>query len=128
VNHGQIEVDQSALTGESLPVTMYTGDSAKMGSTVTRGETEGTVEFTGKNTFFGKTASMLQGDVGLGHLQKILLRIVIVLVVTSGCLCATALGYLLGNGESFREALSFTVVRHPTILTDSCAHQSVTYT
>lgn len=44
VNEGQIEVDQAALTGESLPVTMYAGDSAKMGSTVTRGEVEGTVE------------------------------------------------------------------------------------
>jgi len=44
VNEGQIEVDQAALTGESLPVTMFTGDSAKMGSTVTRGEVEATVE------------------------------------------------------------------------------------
>ena len=41
---GRIEVDQSALTGESLPVTMYGGDSAKMGSTITRGEVEATVE------------------------------------------------------------------------------------
>lgn len=40
VNEGRIEVDQAALTGESLPVTMYRGDSAKMGSTVTRGEPE----------------------------------------------------------------------------------------
>ncbi len=60
VNEGQIEVDQAALTGESLPVTMYKGDSAKMGSTVSRGEQEGTVEFTGAETFFGKTASLLQ--------------------------------------------------------------------
>jgi H+-transporting ATPase len=44
VNDGRIEVDQSALTGESMPVTMYKGDSAKMGSTVTRGEVEATVE------------------------------------------------------------------------------------
>lgn len=42
---------------------------------VTRGEVEGTVEFTGKNTFFGKTAQMLQGNDGLGNLQKILLRV-----------------------------------------------------
>jgi H+-transporting ATPase len=49
VNDGTIEVDQSALTGESLPVTMYRGDSCKMGSTVVRGEVEGTVEYTGSN-------------------------------------------------------------------------------
>ena len=50
MNEGRIEVDQAALTGESLPVTMYRGDSAKMGSTVTRGESEATVEFTGSQT------------------------------------------------------------------------------
>jgi H+-transporting ATPase len=60
VNEGQIEVDQSGLTGESLPVTMYRGDSCKMGSTVVRGEQEGTVEFTGANSFFGKTAALLK--------------------------------------------------------------------
>ncbi len=59
VNEGQIEVDQAALTGESLPVLMVAGDSCKMGSTVARGEQEGTVEFTGANTFFGKTAALL---------------------------------------------------------------------
>ena len=50
VNEGEIEVDQAALTGESLPVTMFKYSSAKMGGTVVRGETTGTVEFTGANT------------------------------------------------------------------------------
>jgi hypothetical protein len=44
LNDGRLEVDQSALTGESLPVTMYKGDSCKMGSTAVRGEVEATVE------------------------------------------------------------------------------------
>ena len=60
VNHGSIDVDQAQLTGESLPVTMYEGNSCMMGSTVVRGEVEATVEFTGVDTFFGKTASLLQ--------------------------------------------------------------------
>lgn len=51
-----IDIDQAALTGESLPVTMYKNDVAKMGSTCVRGETEAIVASTGKNTFFGKTA------------------------------------------------------------------------
>ena len=38
---------------------MFQGSSVKMGSTVVRGEVEGTVEFTGANTFFGKTAALL---------------------------------------------------------------------
>ena len=59
VNEGEIEVDEAALTGESLPVTKYQGSKCLMGSTVVRGEVEGTVEFTGANTFFGKTAALL---------------------------------------------------------------------
>lgn len=110
MNEGQIEVDQAALTGESLPVTFYKGGSVKMGSNVVRGEVEGTVEFTGGNTFFGKTASLLQGDNELGNLQKILLKIMFVLVGISFILCAIVFAYLLSLDESFRDAISFTVV------------------
>lgn len=39
VREGTIDVDQSALTGESLPVTLRGGDAAQMGATVVRGET-----------------------------------------------------------------------------------------
>ena len=44
VNNSEIDVDQAALTGESLPVTFYKGDSVKMGSTVVRGEVEVSTE------------------------------------------------------------------------------------
>eukprot|EP00596_Hydrurales_sp_CCMP1899_P000338 CAMPEP_0119040160 /NCGR_PEP_ID=MMETSP1177-20130426/10002_1 /TAXON_ID=2985 /ORGANISM="Ochromonas sp, Strain CCMP1899" /LENGTH=917 /DNA_ID=CAMNT_0007004925 /DNA_START=408 /DNA_END=3161 /DNA_ORIENTATION=- len=110
VNHGQIEVDQAALTGESLPVTMHKGDQCKMGSTVVRGEVEGTVEFTGSNTFFGKTASLLQGTGESGSLQKILLRIMIILVAMSLVLSGIVLIFLLVSDVSLKESISFTVV------------------
>jgi H+-transporting ATPase len=111
VNEGRIEVDQAALTGESLPVTMRKGDTPKMGSTVTRGEVEATVEFTGKDTFFGKTATLLgQAGDSLGNLQRILLTIMFVLVALSMTLCSIALVYLVMRGEEFKHALSFTVV------------------
>ena len=111
VNEGRIEVDQSALTGESLPVTMVRGSRPKMGSTITRGEVEGTVEFTGKHTFFGKTAMLLAGDDDLGSLQKLLLKIMFVLIVMSVTLCLTALLYLaIAKNEPFTKALSFAVV------------------
>ncbi|KAJ1401723.1 E1-E2 ATPase-domain-containing protein [Ochromonadaceae sp. CCMP2298] len=70
INEGSIEVDQAAITGESLPVTLYKGDACKMGSTVVRGEVEGTVEFTGVKTFFGKTASLLNIDHEVSNLQR----------------------------------------------------------
>lgn len=54
---------------------------------------------------------MLQAVGGIGHLQKILLQIMIVLVGVSLVLCLTCLGYLMGKGgESFGEALEFVVV------------------
>lgn len=59
VNEGEIEIDEAALTGESLPVAKFQGSKCLMGSTVVRGETEGTVEATGASTFFGKTAALL---------------------------------------------------------------------
>eukprot|EP00292_Cryptomonas_paramecium_P001673 CAMPEP_0113686260 /NCGR_PEP_ID=MMETSP0038_2-20120614/15178_1 /TAXON_ID=2898 /ORGANISM="Cryptomonas paramecium" /LENGTH=1123 /DNA_ID=CAMNT_0000606537 /DNA_START=21 /DNA_END=3392 /DNA_ORIENTATION=- /assembly_acc=CAM_ASM_000170 len=127
VNEGEIEVDQSAMTGESLPVKFRPGDICKMGSTVTRGETDGTVETTGQHTFFGKTAAMIQSveNVG-GSLQTLLLNMMTVLVTLSLTLCIIAFVYLLVEGRNenndapeilkiddskiVKEALSFAVV------------------
>jgi len=110
VNEGQIDVDQSAMTGESLPVTMFKGDKAIMGSTVVRGETEGTVEFTGASTVYGTTAQLL-GDTGeLSNLQKLLINIVSILVVICIVLCTTVLIYLADLTGSAEEAISYAVV------------------
>jgi H+-transporting ATPase len=108
-NSGEIEVDQAALTGESLPVSMYKGDSCKMGSTVARGEVEGTVEFTGANTFFGKTASLLGGSNEASNMQKLLMRIMLWLVAVSLLLSSIVFIYISIN-VSVLDALSFTVV------------------
>lgn len=107
VNSGIIEVDQSAMTGESLPVKFHRGEVCKLGSNVVRGETEGTVESTGANTFFGKTASMLQssGDEA-GSLQILLMRIMIVLVTLSLTLCTIALVYLIIEGRAANEQIA----------------------
>jgi H+-transporting ATPase len=110
INEGTVDVDQSALTGESLPVTMVKGDSPKMGSTVARGETEATVDQTGMNTFFGKTANMIQSVDELGHLQKVLLTIMGGLIILSFALCGITLWYLLDQGQKVKESLSFVVV------------------
>jgi H+-transporting ATPase len=57
------------------------------------------------NTFFGKTATMIQAvDDSLGNLQKILLKIMVVLVVLSITLCTIAFIYLMvAKDESFKE-------------------------
>lgn len=58
------------------------------------------LQFTGKNTFFGKTATMLQTVDELGNLQKILLKIMLVLVVISLTLCFIALMYLIFDKDT----------------------------
>ncbi len=106
VNNSEIDVDQAALTGESLPVTFYKGDSCKMGSTVVRGEVEATVEFTGIDTFFGKTASLLASTGEVSHLQKVLMSFMMILVFLSVTLCLISFIYLLVGGVPVQEALS----------------------
>lgn len=81
-----------------------------MGSSVVRGEVEGTVEFTGSNTFFGKTASLLQGTNELGSLQMVLIKIMIVLVALSFVLSGIVFIYLLVSGTDVKKSVSFTVV------------------
>jgi H+-transporting ATPase len=111
VNQGTIDVDQAALTGESLPVTMRAGSECLMGSTVSRGETEATVKDTGSRTFFGKTAQMIQNTADeLGNLQKLLMRIVLILVVLSILLSGIVFVFLEVSGNPLESSISFTVV------------------
>merc|ERR1719248_214826 len=105
----QIDVDQAALTGESLPVTLYEGDKTLMGSTVVRGETEGTVEHTGANTFFGKTAALLANTEELSNVQLLLITIVRNLTILSIVMCFIVMCYVW-TVVTFMEALSFAVV------------------
>lgn len=111
INEATVDIDESALTGESLPVTMTRGHVAKMGSTVAQGEGEATVQFTGANTFFGKTAAMLRDSGEYSNMQKLLLKIMIILAGLSIVLCLTAfLVLILQRDIPLREAATFAVV------------------
>jgi len=57
---GAISVDQSSITGESLPKSLKPKDTAYMGSFVVRGEAIGRVINIGEHTFFGKSAKLVQ--------------------------------------------------------------------
>jgi len=62
---------QSALTGESLPVTKGPGDSVYSGSTCKQGEINAVVIATGVHTFFGKAAHLVDSTNQVGHFQKV---------------------------------------------------------
>jgi len=63
---------QSALTGESMPVTKKPGDEVFSGSTCKQGEIEAVVIATGVHTFFGKAAHLVDSTNNVGHFQKVI--------------------------------------------------------
>ncbi|XP_066369775.1 plasma membrane ATPase 1-like isoform X2 [Miscanthus floridulus] len=81
-----LKIDQSALTGESLPVTKGPGDGVYSGSTVKQGEIEAVVIATGVHTFFGKAAHLVNSTNQVGHFQKVLTAI------GNFCICSIAVG------------------------------------
>ncbi|KAK8918838.1 Plasma membrane ATPase 4 [Platanthera zijinensis] len=84
-----LKIDQSALTGESLPVTKHPGDEVFSGSTCKQGEIEAIVIATGVHTFFGKAAHLVDSTNNVGHFQKVLTAI------GNFCICSIAIGMVI---------------------------------
>ncbi|XP_050373664.1 plasma membrane ATPase 4 [Argentina anserina] len=84
-----LKIDQSALTGESLPVTKHPGDEVFSGSTCKQGEIEAVVIATGVHTFFGKAAHLVDSTNNVGHFQMVLTAI------GNFCICSIAIGMLV---------------------------------
>lgn len=84
-----LKIDQSALTGESLPVTKGPGDSVYSGSTCKQGEIEAVVIATGVHTFFGKAAHLVDSTNQVGHFQQVLTSI------GNFCICSIAIGMIV---------------------------------
>jgi len=81
------QIDQAALTGESLPVIKFTHERLLMGSVVKRGEQEAVVTATGSRTFFGKAAGMINSVESTGRFQQILFKITLGLLGVSLVMC-----------------------------------------
>ena len=107
-----VSIDNSAMTGESLPATLSAGGTALMGATCVRGEAEALVTATGASTAFGRTAALLSGSsAGTDNITRVLVRVTLVLSLLALLLCGVVLAYLLARGrEPVREVISFVVV------------------
>ena len=105
-----IEVDQSALTGESLPVTAKPGTAVYSGSIVRQGEIDAMVYATGTNTYFGKTAQMVQEANTVSHFQKAVLKIGDYLIVLAVALVVLILIVALFRGDKVLTTLEFCLV------------------
>ena len=105
-----VEVDQSALTGESLPVERKSGDAVFSGSIIRQGEIGAMVYATGANTYFGKTAELVQGAHTVSHFQKAVLKIGDYLIVLALVLVAAIITVALFRGDKLLTTVQFALV------------------
>jgi len=106
----EISVDQSALTGESLPATRRSGDAIFSGSIVRRGEIDALVYATGVRTYFGRTAELVETAVTVSHFQKAVLKIGDYLIVLALVMVAIIVGLSIYRGEAILTTLQFALV------------------
>jgi len=105
-----IEVDQSALTGESLPATGTPGEAVFSGSIIRQGETDALVYATGQNTYFGKTAQLVQEAHTVSHFQLAVLKIGDYLIILAVALVAVIILVALFRGDPILSTLQFALV------------------
>ena len=106
----QVEVDQSALTGESLPATRKSGEAVFSGSIIRQGEIGALVYATGASTYFGKTAQLVQEAHTTSHFQKAVLKIGNYLIVLAVALVAVIIGFAIYRGDPILTTLQFALV------------------
>ncbi len=105
-----VQVDQSALTGESLPVTRHSGDAVYSGSVLKQGEIDAIVYATALNTYFGKTAHLVQTAHTISHFQRAVLKIGDYLIVIAIGLVTLILAVALFRGDPMLTTLQFALV------------------
>jgi H+-transporting ATPase len=106
----QVEVDQSALTGESLPATRKSGEAVFSGSIIRQGEIGAMVYATGANTYFGKTAQLVQEAHTVSHFQRAVLKIGNFLIIFAVALVAVIITVAISRGDPILTTLQFALV------------------
>ncbi len=104
---GQILIDQSVLTGESLPVEDRPGSTAYSGSLVSRGEASGEVTATGSRTYFGKTAELVRLAAAPPRLERLVVGVAKYLGALDVFLALAVFAVTIVEGRHFLGALPF---------------------
>jgi H+-transporting ATPase len=105
-----VQVDQSALTGESLPVEHGSGDAVFSGSVLKQGEIDALVYATGKNTYYGKTAELVESAVTRSHLQRAIVKIADYLLIIAAVLAVLIIGVAVLRHDQILVVLQFVLV------------------
>ncbi|MBN1697219.1 MAG: plasma-membrane proton-efflux P-type ATPase [Spirochaetales bacterium] len=103
-------VDESALTGESMPVDKHTGDLGYDGAVLIQGEMNGIVVTTGMQTYFGKTAGLVENVKGESHFQKAVVKIANYLIVLASILVVIIFLVGIFRHESILKIVQFALV------------------
>jgi H+-transporting ATPase len=112
VDDSTLVIDQSALTGESLPVQKVSGELVYSNSIVRKGETEAFVRAIGSKTHFGKTASLVveAGRVERSHFQKAIIKIGNLLIGLAGVMVSIIVMVSLFRDDPMLEIVRFSMV------------------
>ncbi|MFO8010751.1 MAG: plasma-membrane proton-efflux P-type ATPase [Dehalococcoidia bacterium] len=102
-----LSIDESALTGESLPVSREGGDPAYTGTTVKQGEGRAVVTATGRNTRFARTVELIETAEEHSHFQRAVLRIGYFLIASAGFLVATIVIVTILRGDPWVDVMLF---------------------
>jgi len=110
LTEGQVQVDQSQLTGESLPIKLDAGSIAYAGSLVGRGESTGVVSATGARSYYGKTAELVRTAEAPRRLELLVVKIAGYLGMAVIVLAVIALATMIIRGTPLSEMLPFGVM------------------
>lgn len=105
-----LQVDESSLTGESLPVDKKVSDVAYSGSIVRLGEMTALVFATGMNTYFGHTAKLVEQAKTQSHFQKAVVKIGDYLIILALVLVTLTFIAAILRHEGFLQTLQFALV------------------
>ncbi len=107
-----VSVDESALTGESLPVDKEENELIYSGTTVKRGHPKAVITATGRDTKFARTVELVESAEQQSHFQKAVLRIGYFLITAT-----LALDVLIGVVGWLRADPIFEVLMFILVLT-----------
>jgi H+-transporting ATPase len=107
---GNVEVDQSAVTGESLPVARGPNELLLSGSVVRRGEVTGGVASTGTRTQFGRSVQLVKVAKPKLHVEEVITRVVRWLFVMVGIALALATAVALLQSVNLVDMLTLTAI------------------
>ncbi len=99
IESAALGVDESSLTGESVPVGKQAGDGVSAGTVVVRGRGHAVVSAIGAASAMGRIASMLTAGPRLTPLQRRLMAVGRMLAVAAVVLCAIVFALGIANGQ-----------------------------